>query len=503
MKRKAARRMASARDTAGGGIRAVVSDPPFSARGDGKTNDRAAIQRAIDLAASEGGGSVILPSGGTYLSGGVILRTGVTLVIEEGAELLQSPDPGDYVKPDGDGYIPYRPEYGHNWSETVKWSHLWYKNYPFVFAPRGSSRFAVKGGGTIRMMEVTDESRIIKICPVGFCRCSDFEISGVRITNYHSYAVMPFTSERGLIKDVVIDGSNHGNGDGVCLMNCRHIRVTGCRMTTGDDSVYIFSSYRDPRRSEWWDSDDPQPSEDIEVDHCDLRSDHCKAFGMILWGTGCGDQEKVEVRDVYVHDNRIETLGNWLYNPYTDKAAYPPVTHVVFENNSIGGIESNFFETRVSDLRGFPSTRYLMNGGFESGRCFWILNGGAVIRRGDRGEGGRAVMPDGSELYQGVYIESGRRHLLTAAVKGGARMFVRDAVTGDVAAELETGGEDAPELRFTVPESGNYHVGFASRGEAEVSDVRFSGGAAPAGDPDVIFDRGKIIYKYSDDLFRR
>ena len=74
MKRKAARRMASARDTAGGGIRAVVSDPPFSARGDGKTNDRAAIQRAIDLAASEGGGSVILPSGGTYLSGGVITK---------------------------------------------------------------------------------------------------------------------------------------------------------------------------------------------------------------------------------------------------------------------------------------------------------------------------------------------------------------------------------------------------------------------------------------------
>ncbi|MBQ7720883.1 MAG: hypothetical protein IJT56_09895 [Clostridia bacterium] len=485
-----------------------VTDPPYLAAGDGETDDRAALQSAIDRAASSGGGTVILPKGGIYLSGGLILRSGVTLYIEGGASLLQNPDPSGYVKPSGDGYVPYLPQYGHNWSQTIKWSHLWYRNYPLIYAPRGSHDFAVKGEGkdsVIRMMEVKDEDKIIKICPIGFYRCSDFEISGIRITNYHSYAVMPLASERGLIKDVRIDGSNHGNGDGVCLMNCRDIRVTGCVMDTGDDSVYIFSSCRDPRRSEWWDSDEPEPSERIEIDHCDLRSDHCKAFGFILWGLNCDDLEKVEVRDVYVHDNRIETLGVWLYNPYTDKAGYPPVTGVRFENNEIGGIESNFFETRMSDVTGFRSMPYLENGGFEHGRCFWVISGGVSIQRTGGEEERHASLSSGSEIYQGIYIEGGGKHILRALVSGSGEMFVRRQDDGRRIASLafdHTGYEERI-LAFEAPESGNFRVGFRAASAAEVSSVRFSGGSAFPPYRDVIFDRGKIIYTYGEGLFRR
>ena len=192
-----------------------VTDPPYRAAGDGKTCDRAAIQRAIDDAAASGGGTVALTAGKTFLSGGIILKSGVELFFEDGAVLYQSPDPEDYVKPDGDGYAPYRPSPGHNYSETIKWSHWWYKNYPLIFAPEGSHDFAVRGRGTIRMMDAEDPAEIIKICPVGFYRCSRFEIADVHITNYHSYAMMPFTSNHGLIRNVTVDGSCHGNGDGV------------------------------------------------------------------------------------------------------------------------------------------------------------------------------------------------------------------------------------------------------------------------------------------------
>ena len=58
---------------------------PSGARGDGKTNDTAAIQAAIDAAA--GGGVVRFPAG-EYLSGTLRLRSRLVLRLEAGAPLL-------------------------------------------------------------------------------------------------------------------------------------------------------------------------------------------------------------------------------------------------------------------------------------------------------------------------------------------------------------------------------------------------------------------------------
>ena len=485
-----------------------VCDPPYRAAGDGRTSDRAAIQAAIDAAHAAGGGTVLLPEGRAFLASGLTLRSGVTLLFGDGAALLQDPDPTAYVKPTGSGYVPYSPQPGHNYSETVKWSHCWYHNYPLIYAPPGAHGFAVRGNGTIRMAEAEDPARLLKICPIGFYRCSDFEIADVHITNYHSYALMPFTCERGVFRNLKVDHSNHGNGDGICLMNCRHIRVTGCVMDTGDDAVYIFSSYRDPRRGEWWNSDAPQASEDIEIDHNDLKTNHCKAFGMILWGIDCPDQEAVEVRNVYVHDNRFETMGNWLYNPYSDRGGDPPVTDVRFENNEIGGIEINFFETQISDCAGFRSTAQLQNGHFEQGRCFWCTRAGggagAGVRRGETEETryGFLTVPAAegfAELYEGVYLEAGRPVLLRAELEtagGETLLFVRNQNSGETVAEAAFDADGEALLRFTVPANGNYRVGFQRRsvGETRVRHVTLGSHPAAAGCRDVIYDRGKMIF---------
>ena len=486
-------------------FRFIVTAAPYGAVGDGKTNDSAAIQAAIDEAHRNGGGTVILPAGKVFLTAGLVLRSFVTLLFEPGAELLQDPDPTHYTKPTEAGYEPYVPKFGHNFSETIKWSHNWYRTYPLLFAPQGAHDFAVRGEGVIRMMEITDETKIIKQCPVGFYRCHHFEICDVHITNYHSYAVMPFTCRDGLFKNLKIDHWSHGNGDGICLMNCQNIRITGCKMFTGDDSVYIFSSYRDPRKSEWWSSDEPQPSENIEVDHNDLISHHCKAFGMILWGIDCDDLEKVEVRNVYVHDNHIETMGNWLYNPYTTRGGHPPVTTVRFENNVIDGIESNFFETKISDMSGFPCMEELLNGDFGDGRCFWAIRGDAGAVRGEENYG---YAQDGAELYQGIYILKDRPCLFKAEVKtaGGAKLFVRDPDSGEEIAALDFDNAEYERklLPFTVPQSGNYQIGLKSgAGRAEMKAVRLGSHPAAQGYQDVYCDNGKILFRYNDNLFKR
>ncbi|HZQ43730.1 MAG TPA: glycosyl hydrolase family 28-related protein, partial [Acidobacteriaceae bacterium] len=68
----------------------------YGAKGDGTTKDTAAIQKAIE-ACSDGGGAVKL-SGGTFVSGPIVLKSNITLDVEKGATLLGSPDRADYPK---------------------------------------------------------------------------------------------------------------------------------------------------------------------------------------------------------------------------------------------------------------------------------------------------------------------------------------------------------------------------------------------------------------------
>ena len=73
----------------------TVCDPhAYGAKGDGKTKDTHAIQKAIDTCAPKHG-TVVL-KGGTFVSAPLTLRSNLTLNIAEGAKLLGSRDLEDY-----------------------------------------------------------------------------------------------------------------------------------------------------------------------------------------------------------------------------------------------------------------------------------------------------------------------------------------------------------------------------------------------------------------------
>ena len=65
------------------------------ARADGKADDTAAIQRAIEEVAASGGGRVDVPKG-TYRTYTLSLRSNVELHLDEGATLLGGTDPLKY-----------------------------------------------------------------------------------------------------------------------------------------------------------------------------------------------------------------------------------------------------------------------------------------------------------------------------------------------------------------------------------------------------------------------
>src|SRR4051812_779678 len=64
----------------------TVSVMGFGAKGDGTTNDAAAINKAIANVSASGGGSIQFPSG-RYLSTSIHLASNIRLVLDSGSEI--------------------------------------------------------------------------------------------------------------------------------------------------------------------------------------------------------------------------------------------------------------------------------------------------------------------------------------------------------------------------------------------------------------------------------
>ena len=220
--------------------------------GDGITDDTQALQSALD-----GGGLVVLPAG-RYSCGTLVLRSHTTLRLEAGAVLEGRPDltlfpPIPAVRESRLGLKPWRAFlYAEN-AEDITFEG------PGKFAPSGAHDVFQNGigdspdrpfglhfvncrGVVVRDLEMEGSAFWMQRY---FC-CEDVRISGLRVYNHCNL-----------------------NNDGLDIDGCRRVSVRGCVIDASDDAMVIKS-------------ESEQPSEDIEVSGCVLRS---HASGIKL-GTG-------------------------------------------------------------------------------------------------------------------------------------------------------------------------------------------------------------------------
>jgi Glycosyl hydrolases family 28 len=198
---------------------ALRSVRDHGARGDGKANDTAAIQAAIDAAAP--GGIALVPPG-DYRAGTLHLRDHVVLKLAAGAALIASPDETDFDPHEQLEHDAFADR------ETTDFSFA-------LLRGRRVKHVSIVGPGRI------DGNRRSRGGPklIALKQCQRITIRDLTLENAPNYNISLLGCD-----DVDIQGVTIRNGysDGIDPDCCRRVRITGCQVESRDDAIVLKSS---------------------------------------------------------------------------------------------------------------------------------------------------------------------------------------------------------------------------------------------------------------------
>jgi polygalacturonase len=230
---------------------ATYSVTDHGAVGDGTTLCTTAIQKAIDAAASAGGGTVHFPPG-TYLSGTLFLKSHITLNLEAGATLLGSPNLADY---------PATPAKFKSRTNTYVLRSL-------IFA-EDLNRIAFVGRGTLDGNGNAYKNKSVNgTRPLLFriINCRDVLVENVRMQNSGFWNQHYQACERVRLRGLRVFSHASYNVDAVDIDGCRDVVVSDCFLDSDDDALCLKSTCN-------------RPCENILVSNCVISS-HCTAMKM-------------------------------------------------------------------------------------------------------------------------------------------------------------------------------------------------------------------------------
>jgi len=229
-------------------IRAAKSVLDYGARPDGKTLNTRALQDAIDDVFRAGGGIVYVPPG-TFLTGGLELKSRVTLYLEAGSVILGSPSIGDYEahpgppsQGDANGHHLI---FAQNADDIAlcglgtidgQGEAYWEPNPARQFTPEEMYKDVASG----HYMAKNNNQRPSPM--VEFAQCRNVRVSGVTLKNSAGWTLRPIACETVVIDGVRIRNPYYGrNTDGFDVTASRDVMISNCDILTGDDGICLKS----------------------------------------------------------------------------------------------------------------------------------------------------------------------------------------------------------------------------------------------------------------------
>ena len=244
----------------------------FGAAADGRLCTEA-IQRAIDAAAAQGGGRVVVPAG-DYLTGGLVLRSHVELHLEAGSTLRFTDDFDAY------------PVLRLRWEGWEQESHR-----PLIYA-RGEEHVSVTGSGTLEGQGRkwwtafrAGEMKAARPCFVCFEECRHVLMADFTLRNSPAWSIHPVACENVGVRGLtIINPYDSPNTDGIDPESCRGVRISDCYVDVGDDCIAIKAGTEDCDRL--------IPCEDITITGCTMV--HCHG-GVVLGSEMSGSIRRVSI----------------------------------------------------------------------------------------------------------------------------------------------------------------------------------------------------------------
>ena len=204
----------------------------FGAKGDSAAFDTDAINRAIDAAASAGGGTIYFPAG-KYLSFSIRLKNNITLFLDNGAVLIAA-DPnqgkGGYDAPEPNAWDKYQ-DFGHShWHNSL----IWGENLQNISI---TGPGVINGKGLTRSGN-TKEGVANKAIALKLCR--NVVLKDISVLTGGHFCLLATGVDNMTIDNLKLDT----NRDGFDIDCCRHIHMSNCSVNSPfDDAIVLKSSF--------------------------------------------------------------------------------------------------------------------------------------------------------------------------------------------------------------------------------------------------------------------
>lgn len=257
-----------------------------------------AIQKVIDLAASNGGGVIVIPRG-TYLSGSLFFKQGTHLYVEEGGTLKGSDRIANFK------ILETRIE-----GQTCKY-------FSALVNADGIDGFVIAGKGTINgdgrhyweefwirrqwNRECTNKDaqrpRLTYIS-----NCKNVTVQDIRLINSPFWTNHIYKSDHARYIDCYIYASTSGikapSSDAIDIDVCHDVLVHGCYMNVNDDAVVLKGG-----KGTWADKDaNNGPNYNILIQNCHYGTVH----GCLTLGSESVHDRNVIIRNCHADNaNRV------------------------------------------------------------------------------------------------------------------------------------------------------------------------------------------------------